>query len=374
MANGRSYGEGSLYRRSTDGRWYGAVDVAGGTGRRRRVTVSGPDRAAVAARLTRLRRRQRAAVDDLSVADWLGQWRDDLLPGTVGAQGTLDNYAWAIDRHLVPGLGALRLTDLSPADVAVFLHEKLKAGLAVRTVARLRTVLGTALSHAVLLGHLQRNVALLVRPPRGTIDRGRSLTLGQGRELLRAASGDRFEAAFTIMLLVGLRPGEVLGLRWSDIDLDEGVLSVNQSLKRGRHGMYFGPPKTRQSQRRVALPAQVVPSLERRRVVQTQERVRAGRRWEDTDLVFTTRHGRPVEHPRLGAHLARITEHLGLGRWHPHELRHSAVSLLSAAGVRLEDVADVMGHRSTRTTSAVYRHVVVPTISAGQRPAERLFS
>jgi integrase len=137
---------------------------------------------------------------------------------------------------------------------------------------------------------------------------------------------------------------------------------------------YFGPPKTRQSHRRIALPAQVVASLARRRAAQTQERVRSGRRWEDTDLVFTTRHGRPVEHPRLGAHLARITEHPGFGRWHPHELRHNAEPLLSAAGVRLEDVADVMGQRSTRTTSAVYRHLVVPTINAGQCPAERLFA
>jgi len=224
MANGRGYGEGSFYRRSTDGHWYGAVDVA------------------------------------------------------------------------------------------VFLHEKLKAGLAVRTVARLRTVLGTALGHAVLLGHQQRNVALLVRPPRGTIDRGRSLTLGQARELLRAASGDRF------------------------------------------------------------LPAQVVASLERRRVVQTQERVRAGRRWEDTDLVFTTRARATGGAPQARCSPRSDHRTSRRGRWHPHELRHSAVSLLSAAGVRLEDVADVMGHRSTRTTSAVYRHVVVPTISAGQRPAERLFS
>jgi integrase len=192
--------------------------------------------------------------------------------------------------------------------------------------------------------------------------------------LLRAAQGGRFEAAFTIMLLVGLRPGEVLGLRWSDIDLTPGTLNVSRTLKRGSHGMYFGPPKTRESHRRVALPAQAVESLQRRRDAQVDERGRAGERWEENDLVFTTRHGGPVEHPMLGKELARLTEALGLGHWHPHELRHSAVSLLSAAGVRLEDVADVMGHRSTRTTSAVYRHVVVPIINAGQRPAERLFA
>jgi integrase len=370
----RTYGQGSVYRRSVDGRWYGTLDIGAGTGRRRRVTVSGASHEAVEIRLARLHRRRRSAADEMTLADWLCRWRDELLPGTVAAESTVDNYAWAIDHHLVPGLGKTLLIDLSPADVAVFLHRKLEAGLAVRTVARLRTVLGTALGHAVLLGHLQRNVALLVRPPRGTIDRGRSLTLAQGRELLRAASGHRFEAAFTIMLLVGLRPGEVLGLRWSDIDIDEGVLSVNQSLKRGSHGMYFGPPKTRQSHRRVALPAQVITALRRRREAQAKERAQAAERWEEDDLVFTTRHGKPVEHPRLGKELARLTNDLGLGRWHPHELRHSAVSLLSAAGVRLEDVADVMGHRSTRTTSAVYRHVVVPTIDAGQRPAERLFA
>ena len=310
----------------------------------------------------------------MTVADWLGQWRDELLPGTVAAQATLDNYAWAINRHLIPGLGRVLLVDLSPTDVAIFLHDKLQAGLAVGTVARLRTALGTALGHAVLLGHLPRNVALLVRAPRGTVERGRSLTLRQGRELLRAAQGERFEAAFTIMLLVGLRPGEVLGLRWCDVDVERKTLTVSQSLKRGPHGTYLGPVKTRQSHRRVALPAQVLSALQRRGESQANERARAGHRWRDSDLVFTTRDGRPVEHPRLARHLARLTESLGLGRWHPHELRHSAVSLLSAAGVRLEDVADVMGHRSTRTTSAVYRHVVVPTIRAGQRPAERMFA
>ena len=370
----RTYGDGAIYRRSVDGRWYGAVDVGAGSGRRRRATVSGTSREAVELRLARLRRRRRSAVEEMTVADWLRQWRDELLPGTVAAQGTLDNYAWAIDCHLIPGLGTVLLADLSPADVAVFLHHKLEAGFAPRTVARMRTVLGTTLGHAVLLGHLQRNVALLVRPVRGAIPRGRSLTLPEARQLLRASVGERFEAAFTIMLLVGLRPGEVLALRWSDIDLDSGTLSVSRTLKRGSQGMSFGPLKTRQSHRRVALPAQVITALGRRREAQAKERARAAERWEEDDLVFTTRHGKPVEHPRLGKELARLTNGLGLGRWHPHELRHSAVSLLSAAGVRLEDVADVMGHRSTRTTSAVYRHVVVPTIDAGQRPAERLFA
>jgi hypothetical protein len=170
-----TYGQGSVYRRSVDGRWYGALDIGGGTGRRRRVTVSGASREAVEVRLARLHRRQRSAADEMTLADWLCRWRDELLPGTVAAESTVDNYAWAIDHHLVPGLGKILLIDLSPADVAVFLHRKLEAGLAVRTVARLRTVLGTALGHAVLLGHLQRNVAL--RAARAGLDPAGALAL-----------------------------------------------------------------------------------------------------------------------------------------------------------------------------------------------------
>lgn len=133
MAN-RMYGDGAIYRRSVDGRWYGALDVGAGTGRRRRATVSGTSREAVELRLDQLRRRRRSAADEMTVADWLRQWRDELLPGTVAAQGTLDNYAWAIDCHLIPGLGTVLLADLSPADVAVFLHHKLQAGVRLEDV------------------------------------------------------------------------------------------------------------------------------------------------------------------------------------------------------------------------------------------------
>jgi hypothetical protein len=122
------YGQGSVYRRSVDGRWYGALDIGGATGRRRRVTVSGASREAVEVRLARLHRRQRSAADEMTLADWLCRWRDELLPGTVAAESTVDNYAWAIDHHLVPGLGKILLIDLSPADVAVFPAPQARGG------------------------------------------------------------------------------------------------------------------------------------------------------------------------------------------------------------------------------------------------------
>ena len=202
---------------------------------------------------------------------------------------------------------------------------------------------------------------------------GRALTVEQAQGLLAAARGDRLEAAFVLMLMLGLRPGETLALRWQDIDFDARTLVVTHSLKRERDGLRLGSTKTPQSRRALAMPAAVVHSLRGQRRRQARQRIATGPTWCDLDLVFTTRAGTPVEPARLRKRLASVTERAGLGRWHPHELRHSAVSLLSAAGLRLEDVADVMGHRSTRTTSAVYRHVVIPVIYAGVAPMERLF-
>jgi integrase len=250
---------------------------------------------------------------------------------------------------------------------------KLAAGYAVRTIARLRTALNTALGDAVRHDLLYRNVARLVRAPKGDIARRRSLALDEARLVLQAIRGHRLEAAFTIQLLLGLRPGEVLGLRWHDIDLATSVLRVEHALKREATGLRLGTTKTPESRRRLALPDRVIDSLRRRQRAQASERTTADDRWIEQDFVFTTPTGGPVDHSRLRADLSDITTAIGLGHWHPHELRHSAVSLLSAAGVRLEDVADLMGHRSTRTTSGVYRHVVVPVIDAAVASTDELY-
>lgn len=365
---------GSVYSRSVDGRWYGALDVGSLDGRRRRITVSGRDRDHVKLRLARLRRRLAAQSVELTVGEFLRRWFSEMLPGTVGSPNTLDNYRWAIEGHLVPGLGMHLLVDLAPEDVASFLDDRLGSGLAVRSVARLRTVLSTALSHAVATGLVARNVARLTRPPKGTVRAGRSLTFAQARTLLRASAGTRFDAAFVLMLTLGLRVGEVLGLRWEDVDLEEATLAITSTLHRGVHGHWLGPTKTPQSRRSLALPAPVVAVLHARCSAQVAERQKAGPRWREQGFVFTTRTGGPIDHSCIREHLVRLSAEADIGRWHPHALRHTAVSLLSAAGLRLEDIADVVGHRSTRTTSAVYRHVVVPRIDAAVEPVERLFA
>jgi integrase len=179
------------------------------------------------------------------------------------------------------------------------------------------------------------------------VRQGRSLTPEQARKLLAAAQRDRIGNLVVVGLMLGLRPGELCGLRWCDVDLDGGVLTVRQARRRergpdGRERLSFAEPKTPRSKRSLRMPAPVLEALHRQRAQQARERLRAGSAWQDHDLVFATTVGTAVNPSNLRRDFARLTIGAGLGPWTPNELRHSAGSLLSAAGVRLEEVADVL--------------------------------
>lgn len=174
-------------------------------------------------------------------------------------------------------------------------------------------------------------------------------------------------------LTCGLRPGELLGLHWDDVDLENELLWVRRALVRVGGMVRLGPTKTASSRRQLRLPPATAESLRRHRIRQDARRSEVGEGWDDFGLVFPTGIGTLQDPANLRRGLRQVTERAGLGRWHPHELRHSAASLLSAAGVPLEEVADVLGHASTRVTSQTYRHRTTPTIEAAADPKERLF-
>jgi integrase len=202
-----------------------------------------------------------------------------------------------------------------------------------------------------------RNVARLATTPAGPKRDSRSLSVDQARALLEAASGNRLHAAYVLMVMVGLRPSETLGLPWDNVDLDAGTIHVRQALKRGhRTRLELGELKTKGSRRSLAAPGPVVEALRAHRRRQLEERMAAGPAWVDLGLVFTTQIGTWAEPRNFLRMFHRVTEAAGIGRWHPHELRHSAVSLLSAAGVREED-----------------RHQVTPRIDAGKAAMEQMF-
>jgi len=374
----RPYGDGSVFWDERRKRWIG-IFTAGhdSSGRRVRRRVSGRTKTETRERLRAL---QRQAVDGRPTPNgatrlgaFLDRWLDEVVSTRAPSPNTVSNYRWAVDHHIKPFLGTKRLRELTPDDVDSLLRSKLRSGLSHSSVTRIRAVLVQALRHGERYGHVTRNVAQIVDLPRAPACNGRALTVEQASKLLEAAKGERLEAAIVSGLMLGLRPGELLGLSWSDVDLKVGRLTVRRSLKREGTILRLGDPKTPRSVRTLDMPTSLVRSLKRHRTRQARERLRAGSLWSEAGLVFSSEVGTAIDPSNLRRSFARITERAGLGHWHPHELRHSAASLLSHSGVPIEEVADVLGHTNPRTTAQIYRHRITASIGSAAAPMENLF-
>ena len=372
MAVRRGSGEGSIFKQGE--RWVAVVTVTSAGGRQQRQKRTARTYGEARTRLRELQRDLAAGVTPsrTTVAgfleNWLGRQR-----AAAKSPNTIVNYEWAITRHILPALGHIVLSELRADDVDNLLMSMAENGKAKNTMMRVRAILVMALKDAERRSLVMKNVAALTSTPAGPRRESRSLTLDQARLLLAASAGDRLEAAWTTMLLLGLRPGEVCGLSWEDVQLDKGHLHVRHARLDEPGGTRIGRTKTRGSIRSLEMPDQVRRALVEHRRRQAQERLGAGRAWTDHGLVFTTTIGTPIDRWALDRDFAKVAAKAGLDHWQPRELRHSTVSLLSAAGVPLEEVADVTGHSTTRMTGEVYRHSVRPTVDAARRTMDRLF-
>jgi integrase len=252
------------------------------------------------------------------------------------------------------------LAKLTPADVDSLISDKLDEGLSVSTVRRIRAVLGQALTQAERWGMVARNVVEKTDGPRETRREGRSLEPGQVRQLLDTLESHRLGALYVTMLGLGLRRGEALGLKWSDVDFTRRTVVIKRALKRESGHLVLGDVKTAKSRRALNLPEPVVDALKAHRARQRSDRLAAGSSWIDSGLIFTTQVGTPLDPRNIYRDFQGVCERAGIGRWHPHELRHSAASIMLAEGVPIEVVSDVLGHASIRITADTYGHILEP--------------
>jgi integrase len=225
-----------------------------------------------------------------------------------------------------------------------------------------------------------RNVADLADVPVGTRQRGRSFTVPETEKLLAAAKDDPWWDAYChVALMVGLRPGEVLGLSWSDVDLDGGPkrrpkLQVRHSMKATASGkLQRQDLKTRRSRRTLALPAAVTAALRAHKKDQAARRIRLGAAWHDNDLVFPDPEGEPCTRGRAEYGFRKLCERAGLGKgWTRYACRHTFASVLSHGGTDIEVIADAMGDANSSVTRTVYRHSLADQISAAASAFDRI--
>ena len=271
---------------------------------------------------------------------------------------TFSSYSDLVRLHIKPELGHIQLTKLSPQQVQGLLKGRLKAGLSARTVQYIRTVLCIALGQALKWNLVSRNVAALVDSPRAEKFEIQPINQKEARAFLKAIQGDRFEALFTVALSLGLRRGEALGLKWSDIDFQARTLRISQALQRIDGKLRLSEPKTKSSRRVLELPDSLVNKLREHRTRQLEEKMLAGPKWQETELVFTSTIGTPVDPRNVKRRLDSLLSNAGLPHFRVHDLRHFCASLLLAQGVPLKVVSDILGHSQLAVTADLYTHVL----------------
>ena len=273
-------------------------------------------------------------------------------------ESTARSYRQHVRDHIVPAIGGVKLGDLRASHIRM-LHGTLLSGtISPTTAARVHATLRKALTDAERDDLITSNPARKVPAPRGEPREASPLTVDRAQALLRHEPEHPWSIAFVLMLTCGLRVGETLALRWSDIDLDTNALTVRRQVHRQDGQTVFTPPKSARSRRTIAMPASTATRLRDHRRRQTECRLESPV-WTDNDLIVSTSIGTVVDQRNLWRRWAQVKDDLAIApEARLHDLRHSVASLALLAGVPLRAVADLLGHAQTSVTADTYSHVL----------------
>jgi integrase len=297
-----------------------------------------------------------ADASKLTVAKYLARWLEYVEKN--GRQSTHQRYSDLIRLHIMPLIGNVQLSRLTPLHVQDLYSNRLAMGKATATVELIHCVLHRALKQAVRWGLLIRNVTELVDAPTRVTPEYTTWNEHQAAMFLQMADGHQFAALWRLALLTGLRRGELLGLKWADLDLAQGKLTVKRSLSRGRGGSYtFGAPKTAQGKRTLDIQRSVVASLQSHRKRQLEARLKFGEEYRaDLDIVFADAIGEPLHPNTLTYQFKRLCIKAGVPSIRIHDLRHSAATLMIAQGISPDVVQKRLGHSDVALTLRIYTH------------------
>ncbi len=355
----RRPGEGTVYQRK-DGRWVCEITLEDHT---RKQYYFKTEKEAVEKRRTALNELAQGTLatgPQQTVKHYLEYWLEDVYKVSVRLT-TYRNCRILVYKHLIPDLGHIKLQRLTTQQVQSFYAKKLKGGATASRVKNIHATLHTALDHARRIKLVSTNVCADVQLPQRERHEKQPLTPEQALLLLQKVKEHRLEGLLTLALATGMREGELLGRRWSDVELERGMLRVVRTLTYVTgHGCVEGEPKTAKSKRNIMLPRFVIDTLKRHRVSQLEKRLAAGVAWVDRDLVFPDDDGDFLVSTTLLRRFYKLLQEIGLPRIRFHDLRHSAATLLLSMGVQMKVVQELLGHSSIDITADIYSHVLPP--------------
>jgi integrase len=355
----RARGEGSIYQRK-DGRFVASLPVEG-PGRARKYFY-GKTRAEVRAKLQQAQLEQKqgllATGPRQTVQQFLEHWLENVHKPHIRAN-SYRIYRQLFDNYILPALGSYQLQKLSPQHIDELYARKLSEGYAAETVRSIHRVLHRALEDAVKWGLVSVNVCDKVNQPRAVKFETHPLTGEQARQLLEVARGSDIEVMLKLALTTGMRIGELVGLRWADIDFQEVSLQIRHTVSRiGRRGIVENDPKTESSKRKIMLPRFVLDALQQHREHQAGLQSKAGAAWQEKDVVFSNRYGGFLERSNIVRRFKELLKEAGLPAMRFHDLRHSAATILLKMGIHPKQVQELLGHSSFKITMDRYSHIL----------------
>ena len=287
------------------------------------------------------------------MTQWLISYRSSVHPNTIA------QYEGIIRLHLIPFLGHIKLKDLRTDQIQALYTGETKKGTSPRMVRSIHSVVRRALNIALKWGLIGRNPAPSVTLPKLKRKEMKTLNDSQVRVFLSAAKGLRHEALFWMAVFTGLREGELFGLKWSDLDWGKKHLKVQRQLQRIQgKGMVFTEPKTAAGKRMIVLSTATVAKLQEHLDRQQQERVSAGDRWQEHDLMFPSTLGTPMDPSNMYKDFKDTLKMADLPDIRFHDLRHTAATLMLQQGTHPKIVQERLGHSDISLTLNTYSHVL----------------
>lgn len=369
MMTKRGNREGSIFQRKEDKKWVASITLDNG----KRKVFYGKTKKEVTEKLIKARSEQQQGMlitaPEQTLAQFLADWLETTQKESIRAR-TYERYEEIVRLHVVPILGHHQLQKLTAQHLQTFYTRKRQEGLSATTIASFHNVLHKALDRAVKWSLVPRNVCELVTPPRRERFEVQTLTVEQTRQLLKAAHGHYLEALFHLALATGMRRGELMGLKWQDIDFATGTLQVRRTLsripsklsaERGR-GFEEAEPKTKKSRRSIVIAPFAMETLKQHRLRQREAKLQAGPAWKEHDYVFCTSVGTHLHPDRdILSQLKILLKKAGLPPIRFHDLRHSVATLLLSTGIHPKVVQEILGHSQISITMDIYSHVL-PTM------------